>query len=251
MPLSLNQIVSRLRSLALSHLQIKSCYFGDVPEFDANGDLDYAACFIEMLPGSIDRTVHQSRFNFRVYFLDRVGVSQDTEGNETEVLSDMAQVAGDFLAMIMSFNYQDDWVIVDQVQVTPMTESLNDMVAGVFIEIGVLVDYLADRCVIPATDVEFETDIDMPRTKIFTYDALGTEGNTWSVPTLSGKAVLASWRAGSYKRVIHTIPDDDEEIQVGSTDLGTGKGILGTGTVVLNTGDAPIVNEKFDFLYYS
>jgi hypothetical protein len=87
-------------------------------------------------------------------------------------------------------------------------------------------------------------------TRIFTYTALGNEVTTFLVPGLAGKAILAIWRAGQYRRVINSTPDDSEEIKVAGTDLGANKGILSTtGYVTLETGDRLLPNEKLDFLY--
>lgn len=250
MALTLNQIIQRIRSLSLSHRQVNSFYFGDVHEFDANGDITYPGVFLEQQPGSIDRVAKQLRYNFRLFCLDLVNVSEQTEGNETDVLSDMHGVAIDIVSMMMNAFYQDDWMIVDTAVVLPVTESLGDMVAGAVLEIGVLVDFIADSCVVPGDDVEFEQTFDMAKTKIYPYTADGTEGDSFAVAFLSGKPVLAVWRAGYYKRAVHVAPTDDEKIQVGTTDLGSGNGILSNGTVTLMTGDALIVNEKVDFLYY-
>lgn len=249
--LSLNQIVNRIRSLSLAHHQINSFYFGDVPEFDANGDISYPGCFLELLPGSIDRTAKQKRFNFRIYFLDLVKVSDQTEENETEVLSDMDQVAGDMLALLNKPEYEFDWTIVENSAINPVTESLGDMVAGVFIEVGILVEYFADSCQVPSDDVDFINDLDMARTRIHNYTATGSEGFSFSVPEISGKHILAIWRAGSYKRAVAVTPTDTEKIQVGTVDLGSGKGILGNGTVTLESDDALIPTEKLDILYYA
>lgn len=249
MALTLNQIISRLRSLALSHRQINHFYFGDPHEFTANGDITYPACFVESQPGVMNRTTKEQQFNFRVYFLDKVHVSQDTEENETEVLSDMSSVADDMIALILNPLYQDDWIVSETVIKALGTEQFDDMVAGVVIEVGIIVEFLPDSCAVPADDVEFEQTFDMPRTKIHTYTATGDE-NSFSVPTLSGKHILAVWRAGYYKRAVATAPDDSEKVQVGTTDLGSGRGILGTGTVTLQTGDLLIEDEKVDFLYY-
>lgn len=246
---SLNQITQRLRSLAISHKQINHFYFGDVHEFLANGDINYPACFCEEQAGTIDRTNHQQRFNFRLYFADLVGVSERTELNETEVLSDMRQVANDMLSVLMNPVYQEDWIIVETANIISFTEGTEDMVAGVIMDIGIILDFLADSCEVPADDVEFEQTIDMPRTKIHTYTATGGE-NSFSVATLSGKHILGAWRAGMYKRAIATLPDESEKIQVGVVDAGNGQGIVSNGTVTLQTGDILITDEKVDLLYY-
>jgi len=247
---SLNQIVDRLRSLSLSHKQINSFYFGDPHEFTFNGEIEYGACFLELLPGSNSRATKFKTFSLRAYFLDRVGVSEDTEGNETEVLSDMSSVADDFLAMLRY--YEDDWEVNDDSTFTPHTEFLEDMVAGVSIEVRINVEFLSDRCQVPATDVTFETDFDMARTKILTYTASGSEGDSFTVTGLAGKTVLAVYRGGFYKRAKTTVPTDYDSIQVVGTDLGSNKGISSTtGVVGLVTGDSPVANEIIDFLIWS
>jgi len=248
MALTLNQINNRLRTLALSHDQINSFYFGDPWEFDQS-DIAYPACFCELTPGSISRSEHMQRYNVRLYFLDRVLVSTDTEGNETEVLSDMSSVAADFMAMLMY--YEDDWEIENTGVLTPVTEAINDMAAGCILEAGINVDFLADRCQVPATDVTFENDFDMARTRILTYTSNGTEDNSFTVTGLAGKIVLAVYRAGFYKRAITTLPTDSDKVQVVGTDLGDRKGILSsTGVVYLQTGDALIDGEILDFIIW-
>jgi len=251
MALTLNQIKNRLESLSLSHRQINNFYFGDPWEFDANGDIKYPACFVEQMPGEIDRTNKQQRFNFRIYLYDLVSVAENTEGNETEVLSDMTQVASDLVAMMMNATFQDDWQIVESIPITPQTEKLNDMTAGVFMEVGILIDWLADSCALPEDGVTFITEFDMARTRLFEYVASGSEGNSWIVPLLAGRNIIAVFRAGMFKKPIVTTPADDERIKVTGIDLGTNKGILSTtGEVQLNTGDIPGNLEKFEFLYY-
>lgn len=249
MSLSLNQVVDRIRTLAISHNQINSFYFGDVPEFDANGEIIYPACFLEIQPGRIDRTEHLQFFNFRLYIVDLVPEVTETEANETDVLSDSHSVLADFMAMLMYSGYQDDWMIGPSAIVTPVTESLNDLVAGVYADIEIGVDFLADRCQVPADDITFETDFDMARTKIISYTATGSEGNSWTVATIAGKVVIAAYRAGFYKRIKITVPDT-EEIQLQGTVLDNNRGIATTGLVTLSAGDAPVMDEKIDFLIW-
>lgn len=219
--------------------------FGDPWEFDTNANIVYAGCFIEQIPGSLNSDDHLQKFSFRIYFLDRVGVSEDTEGNETEVLSDMSQVAADFYSMLKY--YEDDWDVESLSQVESVTEALGDMVAGVKMEVSLGVPFLVDRCQVPADDVEFETDFDMARTRLLTYTA--TEGdNSFTVPDLANKIVMAAYRAGSYKRIITTVPTDTDNIKVSGTDLGSRKGINATGTVTLAVGDFLVEGEILDFL---
>lgn len=251
MALTLNQTIARIRTLALSHLQINSFYFGALPEFDTNGEINYAACFLEQRPGSIDRSERKQSFNFRIYFLDLVPESTNSEENETDVLSDMHSVAADFMAMLNYSEYQDDWWIEDGSSLVPVDETLNDLVAGVYMEFTVNTEYAADRCQIPTGSVIFENDIDMARTKILSYTGTGSEGNSFSVTNLSGKVVMTVYRATDYKRAIVTVPTDTDKIQIVGTDLGDRKGILSTtGFVGLVVGDSLISGEILDFLIY-
>jgi len=77
--------------------------------------------------------------------------STNTEGNETEVLSDMFSVAADFMAMLNFTDYQADWWIEPVTPVTEIEEGLNDLVAGCYIDVVINTEYAADRCQVPAT----------------------------------------------------------------------------------------------------
>jgi len=249
--MTLNQIIARLRTLALSHEQINNFYFGDKWEFDSNGEIKYPGIFVETQPGNIDRVNKVQVFNFRIYFMDLVKVSEGTEENETEVLSDMSSVCSDFLAMLYNPNYQDDWLISESNAITPFTEALNDMVAGVYADLSISVDFVADICQVPSDEVIFENPFDMARTRILSYDGTGTEGDSFVVPNLAGKIVIASYRAGNYRRVITTTPTDFDKIKVTGTELGTRKGILSSdGTTALQSGDALIPGEVLDFILW-
>jgi len=251
MAISLNQLVSRLRSLAMAHKKIRFFYFGDPHEFTFNGDVTYAACFIELLPGSNNSDTKLKTFNIRAYFLDLVGVSEKTEQNETEVLSDMSLIADDYVGVLRAAEYQDDWEVSASSSFTPHTEFLEDMVAGVSIEIGIEVEFLSDRCQVPMDDVTFEEDFDMARTRILTYTGTGSEGDSFTVTGLAGKIVLAVYRAGMYKRAIVTTPTDADKIKVTGTDLGNRKGILSSsGNVELQSGDGLINGEVLDFILW-
>lgn len=250
MALTLNQVIHRIQTLALAHKQINHFRQGEIPEADVNGEITYPACFCELLPGSIDRTAHTQRFGFRLFLVDLVAVSTDTEGNEQEVLSDMHSVAADMVSMLMNTDY-DDWDVLETSTTVPLTEQLNDLVAGVQLDINIDVEYLADRCQVPQDEVEFEEDFDMARTRILPYVGTGVEGETFTPDNLAGKTVLAVFRAGSYKRAITTVPTDTDKIKVAGTDLGDRKGILATtGAVTLSSGDFLVSGEVVDFLIY-
>lgn len=254
MALTLNQVIKRMQSLALSHKQVKTFYRGAPSDFDIQGgavDVVYPALFCEKLPGSTNRVERQHQYNFRLYFYDLINVAADSEENEQDVLSDMDSVALDFLAMLMNFEYQYDWQVVDNSSEDSELQQLGDMVGGSVREVGIRVDFLADSCQVPADDVNFEENFDMARTRILTYTGTAGETETVTVTNLAGKIVLAIYRAGMYKRAIVDVPTDTDKIKVTGTDLGTRKGILSTGgTVVLQTGDKLLEGEILDFIIW-
>jgi hypothetical protein len=246
--MTLNQIVSRVRSLALSHKMVRTFRFGGPDEFLANGEVVYGACFVELLNGSDSRVTKLKTYNLRFYFLDRVHVSEEARTNETEVLSDMASVGDDMLAML---RYYDDWEIGDNSSFLRRVEFTEDEVAGFSLDVSVSVESLSDRCQVPAEDVTFETDFDMARTKIIPYTASGSEGDSFTVSDISGKIVLGAFRAGPFKKVSTSLPSDSDTIKVAGTDLGLNKGILATGSVGLQTGDGLVSGEQLNFLVWA
>jgi len=254
MALTLNQIITRIGTLALAHKQIRSFYRGAPTDFDIQGgagDNIYPACFCEKLPGVTNRSEHQHTYNFRLYFYDLINVAEGSQENEQDVLSDMDSVALDFLAMLMSSVYQDDYEVVGTSSEESAVMKLNDLVGGSIHEIGIKVGFLADSCQVPADDVVFNENFDMARTRILTYTGTGSEGSSFTVTDLADKTVLAVYRAGSYKRAIVTLPADSDKIQVTGTDLGNRKWILSsTGEVKMQVGDGLLNGEILDFIIW-
>jgi hypothetical protein len=129
------------------------------------------------------------------------------------------------------------------------------MSAGCFIDVGISVDFLADRCQVPSEDIVVDDDgggqviinvANKPR--VYTYTGTGSEGSSFAIASLSGKFVLAVFRAGYYKRITTDTPTDYEMIKVAGVQ-GIG-GIVATGPVAFQSGDALVNGEKLDFLYY-
>lgn len=146
--------------MALSHLQINSFYSGDSWEFMNNGEITYGVCFVEPINGVYDRSQRQIRYNFKVYLYDLVGVSENTEGVEDEVISDMMQVGADYLAMLGSPQW-GDWEIENTAAFTSFTEKFEDMCAGVEIDLVVKVDWLPDQCQVPRDSITTEDGFDI------------------------------------------------------------------------------------------
>jgi hypothetical protein len=74
------------------------------------------------------------------------------ETNETEVLSDMTQVAGDIVAQL---RYPEDyqivtWTLNQNLPITFYTESDPDYLAGVKLDVTLTVPFINNRCQVPS-----------------------------------------------------------------------------------------------------
>lgn len=148
--LTLNQIVRRIQTIALEHLQVRNFYYGSVTDFLTEKTTKYASCFLQDLPGSFDVVGKVVTFNFRMFLLDLENVSEDTQKNTLDVQSDMAQVCTDLLAEF-DFSTFDDWRIGASSTFNFVREELDDIVAGCVVDIAVEIPYSKDTCAIPNT----------------------------------------------------------------------------------------------------
>ncbi|HBT93156.1 MAG TPA: hypothetical protein DEB23_02595 [Chitinophagaceae bacterium] len=144
--MTLNQIVKELTKIGNDHEQINYVYFGDVWERISNGEVTYPAMFMTLTGASFG--AKDIGYSFSLYFMDRMLME---ETNETEVLSDMTQVAGDIVAQL---RYPEDysivtWTLNQNLPITFYTESDPDLLAGVKLDINLTVPFINNRCQIP------------------------------------------------------------------------------------------------------
>ena len=205
MQLTLKQIITRLESLAKSHLQINSVFVGDLNDLLSNKDVVYPACVIEVAENNlIDIPNKVQRHGFRVHFFDLLNVASQSQSNELDVQSDLTSIAGDFIAMINYNEYLQDWQTPDTYNLQLGTFRLSDVCVGVFFDLPIGAFYLADRCQVPATGITFEADKEVPiiinsifvitenvNTKInnTTYIALA-EATSLLLPQLTNKDIM-------------------------------------------------------------
>lgn len=151
---SLNQIVSRIESIADQHYMVKSFEAGDgsqLAEKDAAGDLLYPLVFLERLSAS--STGGAFYYNFNLVVVDLV---QEDRGNEQEVLSDTMQIAQDF---VVAMQRLDHFSINDDAFLSPsqtinynfISEAYSDRVSGVVANIQIKQGFNYDVCVLPTT----------------------------------------------------------------------------------------------------
>lgn len=145
--MTLNQIVKELTTIGNDHEQINYVYFGDVWERLSNGEVTYPAMFFTLTGANYG--AKEIAFSFSLYFMDRMLME---ETNETEVLSDMTQVAGDVVAQL---RYPEDysivtWTLSQNLPVTFYTESDPDLLAGVKLDATLTVPFINNRCQVPS-----------------------------------------------------------------------------------------------------
>ena len=137
--MTLNQIVKELTTIGNDHEQINFVYFGDVWERLSNGEVTYPAMFFTLTGANV--LSKEIGYQFSLYFMDRM-LSEET--NETEVLSDMTQVAGDIVAQL---RYPTDyekvtWQLNQNLPLTFYTESDPDYLAGVKLDVTLTVPFI-------------------------------------------------------------------------------------------------------------
>lgn len=148
--MTLNQVVKRIKTIALAHLQIKRCEYGEVEDILTDKKDQYALLWFTDNGAAIYNAGKTSTFNFRFFFLDLVNVASDTEDNQLDVQSDMFSVAEDIFAKINNSTYTD-WRIdgISPGQILFDTE--NDVVSGVVFDVAISTIYTQDICAIPSS----------------------------------------------------------------------------------------------------
>lgn len=145
--LTLKQVVARIGALATSHKQINHFYIGNFDEFLDGPDVVYPACFAELdRTGVISLTDRLCKYSFTFHFFDLMDIANNALANEFEVKSDMLSVAMDFLAMLNYFGFQHSWVIGEDYAMNIRDYQLQDLTAGVSIQVEIGVRFDANKC---------------------------------------------------------------------------------------------------------
>lgn len=240
--MTLNQILRRLKTIALAHNQIRRFKTGLVGDLFADHTAKYMACCLQYTGGLLAITGGAVGINFRMFVLDLVHVSQDTKENEDDVLSDTLSVIMDLVTQINNGNY-NDWKITLDSNFTAVVEHENDMCAGWYIDFTIRTPFTQNVCQIPSDLVIDPNPGDMADKLVYDlkYIATGIEGN--SLPTdgtipqlaiLNGKKLLFITREMSPIYKTSSNPDPAEYVW-DNVDV-----LLGT---ITNPG------ERFLFLY--
>lgn len=152
--LTLNQLVSQIRTIGNNHAQINSVNVGSYYEFLSKGlDVVYPSLFIEYNSASINGTT--LGVNLSLYVADRQ-LPEDT--NEVDAMSEMIAIAQDLIAELKS-SY-NDFGLNESIPLQLLSEETADLDIVVQADLQFEIPYLADYCQIPFsefTPIEVDT----------------------------------------------------------------------------------------------
>ena len=146
---TLVEINDAFSSIATVHRQINTYGIGDPWELATSGTTRYPVMWATPDTGRMDDPgTYVSRW--KVLLLDLV---KSDESNETDVLSDMEQVALDVVALLTNpaFLTYDFHVDHTSVTIERVTEKFDDLLAGVLMTIEIRCPFNLDRCAVPQT----------------------------------------------------------------------------------------------------
>lgn len=210
--MTLNQVVARIKSLALGHKQVRDFRKGLVTDFFADKAAKYPAVCLQDNSGVISLAGHAATLNYRMFIADLVHVSQDTKLNEQDVHSDMVSIAMDLLAQMNNGNY-DDWKISADNSLALFSENEGDMQAGCVIDLTIGFIYQQNICQVPTDITDYiPTDNDMKFVYDIKYTATGSEGITLSIPEIIGKKILFVTRESAPIYKVSSAPTSSEYI---------------------------------------
>lgn len=223
--MTLNQVIRRIKTLALDHKQVRNFYQGQVTDFLADKTTLYASAFLQFSAGSLSTSGKALTLNYRLYLLDLVHLSDDTKSNELDVQSDMLQVMMDLIAQF-SFPAFNDWQLSADNQVQLWVENENDFVAGCSIDFSIRTMFTQNVCQVPTTFDDYQpTDPTMKDMYDIPYVADGTEGKTVTIAALKGKKILLITRDNAILYPVSNNPDTTEFIFDG-TDIGVSTDLI-------------------------
>lgn len=215
---TLNQLVLRIKTLALAHKQIRRFRTGLAGDLFADKTAKYPACCLQYSTGGITTSGHATSINFRMFLMDLVNVAQDTKANEDDVLSDTLLIMQDLVSEMNNGNF-NDWFLKTDNQITSFVETDGDMYAGWFIDFNIRMIYRQNVCEIPSDVFDYVTggggDGSSGGSKEvfdYTYISTGTEGTSLTIPTITGMKVLLVIRAGNPIYKVSNAPNSDEYV---------------------------------------
>ena len=143
---SLNQLLTKIRTVAAGNAFIRQTFIG--PEFDIAADEAAEYPLLWVMPDGFEMDFEGGRvaYRFTAAVMDR---EQHDRSNQMEVLSDTAQIVIDLLNGLHYDYRASDVKVVCNDTAEPFIGDKTDFVAGHGISFSIEVSYTRDACAIP------------------------------------------------------------------------------------------------------
>jgi hypothetical protein len=199
--MTLNNIILRIKTIAESHKQVQRFAHGFLSDFLNDKTNVYPGVLIQDNGGVVSISNRSAEFNFKLFIVDLVHVSEETKYNEVDVQSDMISVALDLLTQFNRPEYTD-WRVSSENSIQLLAEEGADMYAGCVMDISVSVRYTQNACAIPTLITAYVGDGDIEavvpasgviilrayntgnRVRVRIYEDTGTEEPQWEIEKL-------------------------------------------------------------------
>ena len=142
--ITLNQIISRLETIATDHKQINDFGFGDLWEVEQSRPLKGAAMWSVLRGASRDKKI--LTISLTLVFMDLVNPD---ERNENDVLSDQLLTATDVLTLLDDESLANDFTIDLVSNLEPFTERFDNLWCGWTCDVNFKITYLSALCEVP------------------------------------------------------------------------------------------------------
>lgn len=143
--MTLNQIIKRIQTIALSHQQVRNFQFGEVTEFLNDRTTEYPSVFVQDLPSALNLAGKDDTLNIKLYCLDLVNVAGDTKDNELDVQSDMLTLGKGIISLMNNQGTYTDWAIGGG-SYQLVIEQFGDMVAGATFDLTIRTQWDKSYC---------------------------------------------------------------------------------------------------------
>ncbi len=143
-----NNIIDAFRSLSNAHQQVNSFGVGQPWDINTSGTVNYPMVWAIPQDSRLEGKVYSS--NWSLLFIDLI---HSDLRDDKEVISDMEQVALDFIAQLQHPSYGFDFK-PDSIPFRRFSEDGDDLLSGVEIDITIKVPYIYDRCAVPSSIID-------------------------------------------------------------------------------------------------
>ena len=162
--LTLNQIEALFQNFADRHKQLKSFFFGELYDMDAE-NTKFSYPFLGVVPSTIELGSNGETYNLINYSFTIIvgGWVNSDNSNENEVRSDAALILGDLANEFnRPFYYENDINVTNTITMTPFNERFTDVVTGYSMNLTLTTPFRNSYCESPVEDKELSRIICNP-----------------------------------------------------------------------------------------